>query len=218
MITKLLILGAGGTSRDLAGVIHDINQSKRRWKLLGFLDDDAAKQGTRIDGLPVLGPIDAARDFEKAQFIIGIARWPAASLRPKIAGRLALPRQRYATIVHPSATVYPGVKVGAGTAIMHNVVITTGTEIGDHVLIHQNVTMGHDQVVEDFVTIAPGATIGCEARLKRGCYIGAASAIRHEVTVHEGALVGLGSVVVKDVPVGRTVMGNPAKLLDKKRR
>ena len=32
------------------------------WIVLGLLDDDPAKQGARIGGVPVLGPLGAVRD------------------------------------------------------------------------------------------------------------------------------------------------------------
>ncbi|HYL78865.1 MAG TPA: acetyltransferase [Bryobacteraceae bacterium] len=217
MPAELLILGAGGASREIAGAVADVNRAEPRWKLLGFLDDDPAKQDTHIDGLRVLGTIDSARR-STARIVIGVARWQNPCVRRNIVERLALPRERYATIIHPSASVSPYAQVGNGTAILQNVVITPGTAIGDHVLVMQNVTMAHDQVVEDFVTIAPGAVIAGAVRLKQGCYIGARSVIMNGVTVNEGALVGIGSVVLRDVPAGRTASGNPAHQLPELRR
>ncbi|MES1161742.1 MAG: nucleoside-diphosphate sugar epimerase/dehydratase [Rhizobacter sp.] len=51
------MLGAGEAGRLLvAGVQH------RGWKIVGFLDDDRGKRGTRVAGVPVLGPLDRLRD------------------------------------------------------------------------------------------------------------------------------------------------------------
>ena len=47
-----LVLGAGDAARLLlAGIQH------QGWKVIGLLDDDPAKQGSRIGGVPVLGPL-----------------------------------------------------------------------------------------------------------------------------------------------------------------
>lgn len=212
-----MLIGAGGTSREIADTVNAINSQEARWNLLGFLDDDVAKQGTSIDGLPVLGRTATAADFD-AQFIIGIAGWRNPMARRAIVERLGLPRERYATIIHPSARISPHAVIGSGTAILQNVVVTPGTMIGDHTIILQNVAMAHDQVVEDYVTIASGATVAGFVKLGAGCYLGAGCTIMNGVRVNAGALVGVGAVVMNDVPPGRTVAGNPARPLPDLRR
>jgi FlaA1/EpsC-like NDP-sugar epimerase len=58
-IRRALVLGAGEAGRMLAAGIH-----QQGWNVLGFLDDDPNKQGGRISGVPVLGPLQALRDEE----------------------------------------------------------------------------------------------------------------------------------------------------------
>jgi UDP-GlcNAc:undecaprenyl-phosphate GlcNAc-1-phosphate transferase len=51
--TPILIIGAGDTG---ARVLHRLRfEDRTRYRLVGFLDDDAAKWGTRIQGATVLG-------------------------------------------------------------------------------------------------------------------------------------------------------------------
>ncbi|MBP6901703.1 MAG: polysaccharide biosynthesis protein [Burkholderiaceae bacterium] len=56
-IRRAIVMGAGEAARRLLAGIH-----RQGWIVLGLLDDDAAKQGARIAGLPVLGPLDAIAD------------------------------------------------------------------------------------------------------------------------------------------------------------
>jgi len=56
-IRRALVLGAGETARLLVAGIH-----QQGWIVLGFLDDDPHKQGGRIAGVPVLGPLEAVHD------------------------------------------------------------------------------------------------------------------------------------------------------------
>ena len=49
--------------------------------------------------------------------------------------------------------------------------------------------------------------------LLKGAKIGANATILPGVKVGENALVGAGSVVVKDVPEGKVVAGNPARVI-----
>lgn len=47
--------------------------------------------------------------------------------------------------------------------------------------------------------------------------IGARAIILGPITIGEGATIGAGAVVVKDVPAGATVVGNPARIINSKR-
>jgi len=212
----LVILGAGGMSREIADAVADINRVERQWNLLGFLDDDPAKHGKIVAGLPVLGPIDCARQHA-AHYIVGVARVGDPWRRRRIIERLALPRERFATIIHPSASISRSATIGVGTAILQYTVVTTDVVVGDHVLIHYNATISHDSVIEDFVTMAPGSLIAGSVRLCAGVYLGAGSQVINDVTVNEAAVVGLGAIVIRDVISGETVVGNPARALPRAR-
>ena len=56
-IRRAIVMGAGEAARRLLAGIH-----QQGWIVLGLLDDDPAKQGARISGLPVLGPLSAITD------------------------------------------------------------------------------------------------------------------------------------------------------------
>ena len=56
-IRRASVMGAGNAARRLLAGIH-----QQGWIVLGLLDDDPAKQGARIAGLPVLGPLAAIAD------------------------------------------------------------------------------------------------------------------------------------------------------------
>lgn len=58
---QCLILGAGDTGEALLREI--LRMRVERYNVVGFLDDDPAKQNSRIHGVPVLGRISEARAF-----------------------------------------------------------------------------------------------------------------------------------------------------------
>jgi acetyltransferase-like isoleucine patch superfamily enzyme len=62
--------------------------------------------------------------------------------------------------------------------------------------------------------MAPGSLLCGVVDVGKRSWIGAGSVVRDHIHIGEDAVVGLGSVVVKDVPAGRTVYGNPAKERD----
>ena len=65
----------------------------------------------------------------------------------------------------------------------------------------------------DFVTVGPNATICGDVTIGDDVMIGAGAVIRNLLTIGDGAVIGAGAVVVKDVPPGVTVVGNPARPL-----
>lgn len=207
---NLIIIGAGGSSREIAWAVEDINRCQERWNLLGFLDDDPAKQGAVIDGFRVLGSISCVQEYLSSQFVIGIANSSNLWARKHVVDRVGLEAERFATIIHPTASVSKHSRIGVGTAILQNVVIPPASAIGNHVIISKGVCVGHDDLVEDFVTVASGAIICGYVSVGAGAYVGAGSTILPRVTVGAGALVGIGSVVMEDVEPNVTVFGNPA--------
>jgi len=57
-VRRAIVMGAGEAARRLLAGIHQ----QQGWVVLGLLDDDPAKQGARIAGVPVLGPLAAITD------------------------------------------------------------------------------------------------------------------------------------------------------------
>ncbi|MBL8291535.1 MAG: acetyltransferase [Bryobacterales bacterium] len=216
-VEDLIVIGAGGASREIAWVVEEINASESRWNLLGFLDDDTEKQGKLVDGYPVLGPVQAASDYAAARLIVGVASYKNRGVRRRIVERLSVPRDRFATIVAPTAHVSKHASIGRGCALLHRVVVAHNTEIGDHSLISSACVIGHDARFAGYVTLAQNATVSGSTRLEADVYIGGGATIRDGVTVGEGSLVGLGAVVFRDVAKGDTVVGNPAKSLRARR-
>ncbi len=51
-VRRAMVMGAGEAAKRLLATIH-----QQGWIVLGLLDDDAAKQGARIGGVEVLGPL-----------------------------------------------------------------------------------------------------------------------------------------------------------------
>ncbi|WP_066342551.1 polysaccharide biosynthesis protein [Azohydromonas lata] len=71
---RALIMGAGEAARLLLSAIH-----RQGWRVVGLLDDDAAKQGARIAGVQVLGRLeDVAREDVRGEATHLIIAMPGA--------------------------------------------------------------------------------------------------------------------------------------------
>jgi sugar O-acyltransferase (sialic acid O-acetyltransferase NeuD family) len=216
-VEDLILVGAGGTSRDVVWAVEGINAIQPRWRVLGFLDDDPAKQGAVIHGYPVLGPISAAGDYPASRLMVGIASYRNRQARRETVERLACPAERFATIIAATASVSRHAHLGWGTAVLHNSIVAPDARLGNHVMVTQSCMIGHNAVLQDYVTLAAGVKVSGSARIDTGAYLGASSVIRDGKAIGKEALVGIGSVVLRDVPERTTVLGNPAAALGRRR-
>lgn len=113
--------------------------------------------------------------------------------------------------------------IGARVSIGPRSIVQVDGEIGDLALIGQAVQIigraDHD-FSEIGVPIADGVWAGDRPQGERDAvmigkdvWIGGASVVLSGVTIGDAAIVGAGSVVVKNVPAGSIVGGNPARFL-----
>jgi acetyltransferase-like isoleucine patch superfamily enzyme len=113
------------------------------------------------------------------------------------------------------------VSIGTLSVVEHHV------KIADHVRIHTQAFVPEYSVLEEGCWIGPNVVL-TNAKyplsphvkdqlagpiIRRRAKLGANSTLLPGVEIGENALVGAGSVVVKDVPPGAVVAGNPARVI-----
>ena len=101
--------------------------------------------------------------------------------------------------------IHPGARIGRGLFIDHGtgVVIGETAEIGDYVTIYQGVTLGGTgkDIGKRHPTIGDHVVIGAGAKVLGPFRVG------------DGAKIGAGAIVLKEVPPGATVVGNPGHVV-----
>ena len=143
-------------------------------------------------------------------------------------------------LIRSGSIIYSNVRIGNGFKTGHRALIRENSEIGDNVLVGTNAVLDGNcklgsnisiqtgaymtafTTIEDNVFIGPWVVTANDKymvagakligpTIKKGARIGANATLLPGVVIGEGAVVGSGSVVTKDVPPGKTVVGNPAR-------
>ncbi|GAA3796684.1 acetyltransferase [Cellulomonas soli] len=209
MAPPLLLVAASGLAREVLACLrtHAIAP------VIGFLDDDPARQGTLVDGVPVLGGLEAVREHPYAEILVCAGSGAAREAIVERLVHLGVGPLRYATLVHPGVEVPHGCEIGAGAIVLAGVVLTTDVTIGEHVVVMPNVTLTHDCVLQDYSTVCAGVALGGSVVVGHGAYVGMNASVRQSVHVGEHATLGMGAVLLTDQPDHETWAGVPARAI-----
>lgn len=205
----IVIIGAGGFGREVAWLVEEINEVKKTWNLMGFLDS-SKKVGQIINGYSVLGDETWALEHPDVEVVIAIGD---PVVRKKIADKLQPKNIRFATLIHPDVSVHFSLNIGLGTIICKGSILTVNIDIGNHVIVNIDTTVGHDVTIEDFVTIFPSANVSGNVDIGSYTLIGTGTQIIQERKIGENVYLGAGSVVNKDIPNDSVAVGVPAKVI-----
>lgn len=210
MTRPILIIGAGGHGRVIADLVRACGRD-----VLGYLDEDRAIHGQRIQGVDVLGGDDHLDEFSPEQVVLanGIGSVTSLELRLRVFTRLSSAGYLFEVLVHPGATVATSLSLCSGAQIMAGAVVQTGARIAENAIVNTGAIVDHDCVIGRHSHVAPGATLCGNVQLGERCFVGAGSTIIQGIRIGDGAFVGAGAVVVSDVENAVRVAGVPARIM-----
>jgi sugar O-acyltransferase (sialic acid O-acetyltransferase NeuD family) len=195
----VVVIGAGGHAKVVIATVRAAGG-----EVTQVLDDDSARWGERILGVPVDGPVsDDAVANRPAVIAVGSNR-----ARQALARRL---QANWITACHPSAIVHSSVSLGPGTVVFAAAVVQPDAQIGAHAIINTAASVDHDCVLGDFVHVGPGTRLCGGVTIDEGALLGVGVSAAPNVGIGAWSTVGAGAVCVRDVPSDTTVTGVPAR-------
>ena len=199
---NLLIIGARAMGREAC-----IYACEAGFEVKGFLDSNpAALEG--FEGYPgILGSVESYQPETDDKFVVALGD-PEWKLR--YADIITRKNGHFASIIHPSSYIGKNIKIGEGSIICPQAVITVDTVLGKHVIVNVGATINHDNVIGDGTTICPGCHLAGHVQTGRGVFLGVGAVIIPNVKLGDNVFVAAGATVTKSFESGR-LMGVPAR-------
>lgn len=203
---EVYIIGASGFGREVAWLIEELDE----WKVKGFIDDNEAIIGTKINNIPVLGTVDFLLDHkDKINAVIAIGN---PSVRSKIVDKLKNNSNiDYPNIIAKDVGISDTCKIGIGNIICTHTVLTVNITLGNFNHINLDCTVGHDVILNNFVTVYPSVNVSGNVTIGNCSELGTGTQIIQGKKITDNVIIGAGSVVIKDIMKNGTYVGSPAR-------
>jgi sugar O-acyltransferase (sialic acid O-acetyltransferase NeuD family) len=209
----LVIFGSEGISREVLTIIEDINEIKKSYEFLGFIEDKKEKIGKNKLGYEIISSDENFEEFSKKfNRLAVVIPQGNPNIKEKIYNKIKNFENLYfPNIIHPNIKIRDTIKLGKGNIITDGVKMTTEIEIGDFNLFNLNSTVGHDVKIQNFNVINPLVSISGGVELGNRNLIGTGSNILQYLKLKDDVIIGSNACLTKSANKSGVYVGTPAK-------
>jgi len=211
MIKNIVIIGAGGLAKEVAFLIDNINQKKKQWNILGFIDNNKKNIGVKLNDISIIGTDDWLIGQNKSiNMAFGIGD-------PGLIKKLSINYSKnnlieFPNLIHPNAIGdWGNISLGNGNIICAGNVFTTSIHIGNFNYFNLSCTLGHDSIIGNYNVINPTVNISGGVEIEDEILLGTGSQILQYKNICSNCVVGAGAVVTKNLEEKGVYIGAPAK-------
>lgn len=204
----MIIIGAKGFAKEVLEILHQKGETNG----LCFYDDISNDLPEKLFGkFPILRNEDEARAYFStidSKFSIGIGN---PKLRRMLYEKFTKLGGIYTSTISQNAEIGNfGVEIGDGCNILGGARISNDVKIGKGTMVYYNAIITHDVEIGDFVEISPRATLLGRCKIDNNTQIGAGSIIFPDVEIGENCIIAAGAVVRNNIPNNTMAAGIPA--------
>lgn len=206
---NLVIYGFGGFGREVAAMIHQLNEQNPTWNIVGFFDDGYAI-GTANKYGTVLGGMQELNNYSESLNVIFAIANP--STLKHIYTKITNSDIVFPNIFAPNVNCFDRdtLQIGKGNLIFYGCRISTDVRIGDFNLMNGAVSLGHDVSIGSFNVFAPSVRISGECTVGNENFFGVNAVVLQGNKIGSNTRIGVGAVVMRNTQDNQLYMGNPA--------
>ena len=203
---KLYLVGAGAFGRELETWLEQSPEFQHEWEIAGYLHNGESTLAQYPSDYKVIGDWKTFSFSSDDMVIPAIAdfRWK------KLIHESLHSRVTFFTFIHPSVIMGKFTKIGEGSVICPNCVITTDVRIGICATINIGTQIGHDVQIGDFCSLMAHVDLGGWVEIGNHVFMGTQSMVVPRKKIGDDCQIAAGSVVMRNLKAGRNVYGNPA--------
>jgi sugar O-acyltransferase (sialic acid O-acetyltransferase NeuD family) len=192
---KKALIGAGGFADEIKAHMNNFD-------MVCFVDNGYYQPNDKN--------IKPLSEFVPTEYEVLIAIGDSAA-RSEMVSRLPIETQ-YFTFIHPTVLIMGNdVKIGEGTFIGANSIITTNVSLGKHNVLNRANQIGHDSIIGNYFSAMPGVIISGNVIIGNRTYIGTNSSVRQKTKICDDVIIGLNAGVIRNIEEPGTYIGTPTK-------
>lgn len=209
---KIAIIGAGPS----APVLIDAMALNPNQVPTIIFDDNAKRHGTKIHGVPVVGPISEA--FMESMHNKGyfeeviIAINSSVELRSQFYETMKRLDYSFANVIHPEANISDMARIGSGNVVLQFCNISPQASIGDNNYFSAYTSIEHDCTLQDNCSFGPGVMTSGNVSIGSNVKFGTGVFIEPHIKIGSNATIASGAIIVRDV--AENVLVKSRELLD----
>jgi sugar O-acyltransferase (sialic acid O-acetyltransferase NeuD family) len=202
MPAPVIVIGAGGHARVLIDALQ-----RAGVKIIGVCAPELQAGKTGPLGVTAIGGESALAHFDRAshELVNGVGSVGNPESRVLVFERQRAEGWRFATLVHPAATVGAGCKLAEGVQVMAGAVVQPSCHIGVNAIVNSSASIDHDSRLGDHVHVAPGAVLCGNVVVGARTHVGSGAVLIHGITIGDDVLIGAGAVITRSVANGEHV-------------
>lgn len=206
---SLYLIGAGDFGREMESWLELLPGFSNEWKIEGYLD----KNPHALDGYPsdfsIVGdPLEFP--YRPDDYVIMCL---SGSVSKEMITEKLRDRVNFFTYIAPNSIISKFSKIGMGSIIAPNCIISTNVLLGDFVTLNSGTQIGHDVVIDSYSSLMANVDLGGHVKIGKGVFIGTNATVIPGRSVTDKVTIGAGSIVLRNIKRPGTYFGNPAKFI-----